>query len=233
MPDLTNIAYSDEYITHKNNIIKKVYNLKNKTKENEILEGDLKRIITEYRIEYNDKKYFCSNNKVYDNENLLLFEYLNLYHHPFFCEKVLYSNGKQYIFYKIDLYGYSVFSIDTKETFDYIPKCSFVEPFAETFIGTDIHFNKNNNVFAVGGCYWGCPIDTFLIRIDNPLEQFTHYINTHLIIEGDYDKYDDTNFVEWIENDIKLECYNIETKPYKNEMITIKEKEYMEKMVKI
>lgn len=28
----------------------------------------------------------------------------------------------------------------------------------ETFIGTDIYFNKNNNIFAVIGCYWACPI---------------------------------------------------------------------------
>ena len=128
------------------------------------------------------------------------------------------------MFYKSDLYGYSVFSIDTKETFDYYPKHK-----GETFIGTDIYFNSNNNVFAVEGCYWACPVDTFLIKIDNPLEQFKKYVNTHLIIEGDYDKYDDTKFVEWIGNDVKLECYNIEKKPYKDEIIILSKKEYMKK----
>ena len=228
MKDLTNIAYSDEYITRKSNIIDLAYNPNNKTKETEIIENDLKRVITEYRATHNDKKYFCAINKVYNTENTLLFEYFNLDHHSFFCTKITYNSGKQYLFYKADLYGYSVFSIDTKETFDYYPKYE-----GETFIGTDIYFNSNNSVFAVEGCYWACPVDTFLIKIDNPLEQFTQYVNTHLIIEGDYDKYDDTNFVEWIGNDLKLKCCNIEAKPYKDEIIILSEKEYMKKMVKI
>jgi len=228
MKDLTNIAYSDEYIIQKSNIVDLAYKPNNKTTETEIMENDLKRIITEYRVKHNDKSYFCAANKVYNPDNTLLFEYFNFYHHPFFCTKITYNNGKQYLFYKTDLYGYSVFSIDTKETFDYYPKYK-----GETFIGTDIYFNSNNNVFAVEGCYWACPVDTFLLKIDNPLKQFTEYGNTHLMIEGDYDKYDDTNFVEWIGNDIKLKCYNIEIKPYKDEIIILSEKEYMKKMAKI
>ena len=230
MKDLTNFAYSNEYIELKNKIIDLAYKPINKIKESEKNNGNLKRIISEYRTEYNEKKYFCSNNKVFD-EDKYIFEYFNLYHHPFFCEKVEYNNGNNYIFYKTNLYGYNVFEIDTKNTFDYLPKCSFSEKFAETFIGTDIHFNKNKSVFAVGGCYWACPTDVFLIKIENPLEQYENYQNIHLIIDEDYGKYEDIDFIEWENNDIKLKCYNIEIKPNKNEIILLQEKDYMERMV--
>jgi len=231
MKDLTNIAYSNDFIEHKNKIINFAYNPNNKIKDKEVIDGNLRRIITEYRTEYNGKKYFCSNNRVYEGDKFI-FEYFNLYHHPFFCEKITYTNGHEYIFYKAGLYGYRAFDIDTKNTFNYYPKCSFVGNFAETFIGTDIHFNNKNNTFAVGGCYWACPTDVFLLKIDNPLEQYERYVNLHLIIDKDYDKYEDIDFIEWENNDIKIKCYNVETEPSKNEIIIIKENEYMEKMVK-
>jgi hypothetical protein len=230
MKDLTNIAYSNDYIEYKNSIIELTYNQNNKINEKEIVDNSLKRIITEYSTENNDKKYYCSNNKVYD-ENKLIFEYFNLYHHPFFCGKIKYADEHEYLFYKTHLYGYNVFSIDMKKTFDYYPKYS--SKGGETFIGTNIYFNKNNNIFAVEGCYWACPTDTFLIKIDNPLEQFSQYINIHLIIDEDYDKYDDVNFVGWENNDIKIKCYNIETKPYKDEIIILTEEEYTNKMINV
>ena len=41
--------------------------------------------------------------------------------------KIVYSNGSEYIFYKMALYGYSTFEIKTKKTFEYLPKCSYIE----------------------------------------------------------------------------------------------------------
>ena len=225
MVDLTNVAYTDEYIKRKNMTIDLAYNSSNKLSEKEVINGNLKRIITEYAT----REYFCSNNKVYDVENKLVFEYFNVYNHYFFCNRVKYNNGREYIFYKTALYGYNVFSIDTKETFDYYPKHSFNG--GETLIGTDIHFNPHNNICAVGGCYWAGPSEIFLIEIDDPLKPFGKYINTHLIIDRAYDKYDDVDFVEWQANDIKIKCYNMETE--KNELITITEREYTEQMVEI
>ena len=62
------------------------------------------------------------------------------------------------------------------------------------------------------------------------MEQYEKYVNTHVIIDEDYEKYDDIDFIEWENNDIKLKCWNIETKPSKDEIIILKEKEYMEQM---
>jgi hypothetical protein len=228
MKDLTNIAYSDEYTELKNRIINSAYSHVNRKRDSEIIEGNLKRIIEEYRT--NDNKYFCSNNKVYDGENKLLFEYFNLYHHNFFCKEIKYNDGK-YIFYKTALYGYNVFETNTGKTFEYFPKCSFGENGVETFIATHIFFNKNNNMFAVEGCYWACPVDTFLIKIDSPLKQFDGYVNIHLIVDEDYQKYDDISFVKWENNNIEVSCLSGLEKETIEEIITLSEKEYMKKLI--
>ncbi|MHC6203051.1 hypothetical protein ACYULU_07640 [Breznakiellaceae bacterium SP9] len=104
-----------------------------------------------------------------------------------------------YIFYKEDLYGYSVFEIGTNKVFNYYPLVTFKENI-ETFIGTDIHYNVQNNIFAVEGCYWACPWDIFLFRLNNPMERFTEIINIRDLIDPEYKKYGCIDFVGWENN---------------------------------
>jgi hypothetical protein len=220
--DISNVAYSPEYMDYRNKIINETYNEKYKTGE-ETFEDDYIKIISEHYCT-KDKQYYCENNKIYKDNNLL-HEYFNIDDSCFFCEYVRYSNNTDYIFYREDLYGYSVFEVNTKKVFNYYPKATFKDK-QETFIGTDIHYNIHNNIFAVGGCYWACPYDTFLIKIDNPMERFNGLINIREIIDPGYKKYDDIDFVEWENNDIVLKI------EYK-EIIKITEKEYMEKIINI
>jgi hypothetical protein len=219
--DINNIAYSPEYMDYRNKIINKTYNEKHKTGE-ETFEDDCLKIISEYYCT-KDKEY-CEKNKIYKNNNLL-HEYFNLYDQGFFCEYIKYSNGMDYIFYKEDLYGYSVFEVNTKNVFNYYPRATFKDQ-EETFIGTDIHYNIKNNIFAVGGCYWACPSDVFLLKTGNPMEQFIGLINIHEIIDPGYKKYNDIDFMEWEKNDIILKVEH-------KEIIKITEKEYMDKIIKI
>lgn len=220
--DIANVAYSSEYLDYRNKIIIEAYNKEYKTGE-EIFENNPIKVICEYYYTNNNK--YCGNYNIYKNNNLL-HKYFNLDDSSvFFCEYIKYSNGRDYIFYKEDLYGYSVFEIDTENIFNYYPKATFTDN-EETFIGVDIHYNINNNIFAVGGCYWACPSDVFLIKIDNPMKQFNGLINIHEIIDPGYEKYDDIDFIKWENNDIVLK---IEDK----EIIKITEKEYMNKIIMI
>jgi hypothetical protein len=218
--NIDNVAYSPEYLDYRNRIINETYNEEYKTGEGKTENSDLK-ITHEYYIK--DEKY-CEYNKIYRNNNLL-HEYFNLYDQSFFCEYVKYSNGFDYIFYKEDLYGYSVFEINTKDVFNYYPTATFKDN-EETFIGLDIHYNMNNNIFAVGGCYWACPYDVFLIKTNNPMEQFSELIYIREIIDPRHHKYDDIDFVRWENNDIIL-------KLEREEIINLTEKEYMKKIIKI
>jgi hypothetical protein len=222
--DLTNVAYSQEYLNRRNEIIEKAFKPEYKTEEYENFDGDIKRIITPYLFE----NYYCSHNIVYEN-NIRLHEYFSIYNHPFFCTKINFSNGKKYLCYKEDLYGYSVFEIETNKVFNYYPAKSLNGDDRETFIGTDIHYNPLNNIVAVGGCYWACPSDVYLFKIDDPLKEFTEYADVHLLIDAEYDDYDDIDFVEWQNKDIKLKCFQNEGE----KIVLLKEEEYKTKMKKI
>ncbi|MCL2014618.1 MAG: hypothetical protein FWG68_00040 [Defluviitaleaceae bacterium] len=242
MKNLTNFAYSEKYTKYKNETIDLVFKPANKKAEVERISGDLRRIVTDYEIPSENPQYsgvFCSHNAVYEN-NAVLFEYFSIYSNPFFCDKIAYSNGSKYVFYKTDLYGYSVFDMKSRKTFDYFPQCSFwdsdkdtaenLEIVKETFIATDIHFNFGD-MFAVGGCYWACPSGVFLVKISDPMRQFEEYLDLATLIDG-YDKYDDIDFLGWDGNAIKLKCASTEP-PYNTEIITISEQEYLGKMIKI
>ena len=219
--DLSNVAYSQEYLKYRNERISSVLSPENKTKEVIREESGYTRII----ISYQKERYICSENKVYNMNKDLIHEYINLYQHPFFCTPIQYSNGKMYLFYKEELYGYSVFDMESKEVFRYIPQESFSG--GETFIATDIYYNATHDLIAAEGCYWACPVDTFLLRIEDPMKQFDKYLNFHELLDSDYEKYDDICFSSWSENGIDLKCYNILSEPCKDELVQITESDYL------
>ena len=226
--DIGNIAYSPEYIDYRNDIISSAYRPENKgSEEAGQMQADwfrnngMKMVVEEYCE--NEKRHYCAHTKMYKND-IMLHEYFNVYHQGFFCEYIAYSNGQDYIFYKEDLYGYSVFEVSGKRVFNYFPASTFKDR-EETFIGTDIHYNAGNNIFAVGGCYWACPCGIFLVKIDNPLEQFTGLLDMHEMLG--YDKYGDFDFIAWENNDLILKAQGREGE----ETITVTEKEYMKNMI--
>jgi hypothetical protein len=216
--DLSNAAYSPEYINYRYKIINKVYDQKNKTNEEIFEYENFKKIIEYYPAK--DKEY-CAKIKIYSRNNKLLHEYFNVYDQNLFCEYIKYNNGLDYIFYKEDLYGYSVFEVNTKKVFNYYPLATFNEV-AETFIGTNIHYNVHNNIFAVEGCYWACPWDIFLFKLDNPMERFTEILNIRELIDPGYKKYNNIDFVGWENNNIKLKS--------KTNEIILSEGEYKNKL---
>ncbi|GHU57678.1 hypothetical protein FACS189444_0150 [Spirochaetia bacterium] len=228
--DLTNIAYSENYINYRDRVINLVFSERNKTDENELINDGLKIISNIYNTVSDDKNYFCNNVKVFINDKLI-HNYFNLYTQLFFCKNIKYKNGKNYLFYKEDLYGYSVLDIETNIVFNYYPKATF-ENNIETFIGTDIHYN-NGNLFAVGGCIWACPYDTLIIKINNPMEMFSEFISIHQMLDKGYKKYEDIDFIEWEVSNIKLKFENTELYKPQNEIIILKEEEYKDKLVKI
>jgi hypothetical protein len=226
--DISNVAYSQEYKNYRNGIITKAYNPKYKTNE-EIFENNDIKIITEHYLSEGNMlrqdNAYCGYNKIYNKNNELLHDYFNIYDQSFFCDYIKFSNGFCYIFYREDLYGYSVFDINNKNVFNYYPLATFKEQ-KETFIGIDIHYNINNNIFAINGCYWACPYDVFLIKIDDPMKEFTDLINIHEILDPGYEKYDDIEFVGWENNDIKLKIED-------QTILILQEEEYKNKMIRI
>jgi hypothetical protein len=79
------------------------------------------------------------------------------------------SDGKKYLVFTIDLYGYSVMDLSDYRIYHYIPEESF-KLNAETFIWTEVLYCKKNNFLAVYGCFWACPYDTIFLDFTNPIE---------------------------------------------------------------
>jgi len=86
-----------------------------------------------------------------------------------FCKLITHSNGKRYLIFRRDLYGYSLLEIETLRDFHYFPACH-LKPNAETFIWTDVLYNSNSNLMVVDGCYWACPWDLALVDFSDPLQ---------------------------------------------------------------
>ena len=222
--DLTNVAYTDDYLNKREKMIAAVIRPENVTDTETIAaEGEYSRTVICYGTMVDGLRYSCSHNKVYDQNGMLIHEYTSLYDHSFFCTPVTHSDGRRYLAYKEDLYGYSVLNLETKETFRYIPAESWNS--GETFIVTDIVCNPENDIIAAGGCYWACPTGTFLFEVKDPMKQFNRYLDLQTIL-GEYDKYDDIEFQEWEGSDILLKGYNIEQEPYHNEIIKVTRAEY-------
>lgn len=140
----------------------------------------------------------------------ILYEYCCFYNHPrYFTEFIYHQNGHRYFPFHINLYGISYLDIDTLETFNYIPEGYphlYPAPMGESFIITDIHYDKNTNLIAYGGCYWGGGGEVMVGDFSNPLNFNPHLINIHTILDPDYDNIEDIDFKEWHDGKLYVKC---------------------------
>ena len=110
--------------------------------------------------------------------------------------RISHQNGRQYLAFKQDLYGYSVLDIEAGRDYQYYPKGSF--PMGETFIWAIFYYNPRNNILAVDGCYWACPPSIVLADFADPMEDLVYIdINDH-----NGDGYQDIEFARWDGTDL-------------------------------
>lgn len=117
-----------------------------------------------------------------------------------FSEFLEHSNGHRYFAYHRDLYGISYFDLDTKEVYDYIPEGNIHDQrykTGESFIITDIHYDKAENLVAYGGCYWAGCSEVMIGELSDPLNFVPYLVNIHELVDPDYENYDDIDFVRW------------------------------------
>lgn len=204
--DLTNVAYSAEYQTLCN--------------EQDMLfaptnKGDVDVISLEQKYEVEVVSYqwkspeggVCSGHlgtlycgkerlhswKCYDDSS----SFFRLIHH---------SDGNDYLLFRQELYGFSVYNITTDESFQYLPKESFGE--GETFIWTDVSYHAENNLLAVSGCYWACPWSVYIVDFASPLSVPKFQLDIRDYIDGaaGCEEIDDLDFETWLDDGVLLKC---------------------------
>jgi len=141
---------------------------------------------------------------------------------------IIHQDGKKYLVFNKDMYGYCVLDLATKEVFDYFPAESFPE--GETFIWCVLHYNPLNNIMAVEGCYWACPYSIVLVDFSHPMKECVQIDASDFISPG-YDKYGHIDFVEWSGKDLVLQA-ETNTEPEQKKLLIIPEDEYMEWLAK-
>lgn len=138
-----------------------------------------------------------------------VYEYLCTYDHEPFCEFIYHNNGHRYYPFHIDLYGISYMDVDTLEVYNYIPEGYQHDSdylLGESFIITDIHYDRESGLIAYGGCYWAGPSNVMvgdfscLPGCGYPLEDMQN------LIDPDYDQYDELDFECWNEGKLCLKC---------------------------
>lgn len=183
------MAYSEEYQKYRatfDYIFTKEYEHDKEIKP--IFNGDFTLETTYYSERHNNPNChrYLSKAKVYDFNKNKVAEFCNIDHSVDFFSEVEHSNGKRYLFFSIDLCGYSILDLSNYRIYHYVPEESFQQG-KETFIWTDTFYCMKNNILAVTGCYWGCPFSTHFYDFSSP------EVLPYDLIYSSYDMKDEIN----------------------------------------
>lgn len=178
------------------------------------------------------ERFFCgevegctlqaTENILLDDSGKELYQWRNIDNDSEFYKIIEHGDGCSYLIFRIDLYGYSVLNLSAMKDFHYIPSGSFPE--GETFIWIDVFYNQINNMLAVLGCYWACPLGVMLLDFSHPMEEpcFLADISEH--IGAQYDSDANVDFLEWHNTDLILSAVHHQTGT--KETICLSEAEY-------
>jgi len=123
--------------------------------------------------------------EVYSHKNKLIFEQkcYDDRHSPFY---ILHANGMEYLFFWLDLYGYSIFNLTTRTAYHYIPE--EVLAGGETFIWTDITYSGTDKIVAEG-CFWACDHEFEIYDFSAPEKLPYKLLVKHEDLEPDYNNW--------------------------------------------
>ncbi len=188
---MKNIAYSIKYQNVRAQLICAVFIPGNllETERIEIGSG-LYAKRGRYCCTFDGFNHSASETNIYNAGGDRVYRYLNINDDAEFLTLIHHSNGRQYLLFRIDLYGYGIYDIAAGKDFFYIPDE------AETFIWVDPFYNSANDILAVEGCYWACPGDIIILDFEKPMAE-TRWFCLRDKLDAGYEKYDDIDFVRW------------------------------------
>ena len=162
-----NVAYSTEYnkkrmdsmdILDEKNFIEK--------EETILSNGDLV-VFRNYEKIDGDRRYSGSMLSLHRKCNTIFTFDMSVDSGCLICNDIIkHQNGKQYLLFRTELYGYSVLNLKTLEVHHYIPSGSITGE--ESFIWCEAVYCNKNNLLYVSGCYWACPYSTLVVDFSHP-----------------------------------------------------------------
>ncbi|MCL2678482.1 MAG: hypothetical protein FWE85_05460 [Clostridiales bacterium] len=224
---MNNVAYTDEYQKDRAEYEDQLFRVAAFVdEEHHRLTDELTRKTKNFFWHQEDYAHHpCSQNEIINSSGDILYSYSSVDSSAGFCKVFAHSNGKEYAVFSRELYGYSVLDLSSMQDFHYIPAESFApfgEMHGETFIWCDVHYNRQNNLLAVEGCFWAYPYSVLLVDFTNPMQDAPQ-IDVNGFINKDPDDYVGIDFAAWDNTDLVLSVYGED-----GVKITVKQEEYLE-----
>ena len=105
---------------------------------------------------YDGDLHLCgSESELLDNEGKVRYAWRNLDTDGAFCSLFRHRNGKHYLIFRTELYGYSVLEVESGQEMHYVPACVHPEEgqkAEEVFIWTGVDYDPHADLLAVIGC---------------------------------------------------------------------------------
>lgn len=151
---------------------------------------------TDYYTGQGRYQLHAARHRLLDSGGQVVYTWDNLDFDGEFCKLISHANGRRYLVFREDLYGYSVLEVETGRTMHYIPEKSWPldgRQGKETFIWTNVAYDAATSLLAVWGCYWACPNGTLLLDFSDPLEEqdWKRWLDVQDVVDPDLDIYDD------------------------------------------
>ena len=123
---------------------------------------------------YDGDLHLCgSESELLDNKGKVRYAWRNLDTDGEFCSLFRHRNGKHYLIFRTELYGYSVLEVESGQEMHYVPACVHPEEgqkAEEVFIWTGADYDPHTDLLAVIGCIWACPYSTIVLDFSCPLQ---------------------------------------------------------------
>ena len=152
--------------------------------------------------------------EVYNNKNKLIFEQ-KCYDDRQFLSYILHANGMEYLFFGLDLYGYSIFNLTTRTAYHYVPEDVLVGG-GETFIWTNVVYSETDKI-AVEGCFWACNHEFEIYDFSEPEKLPYKRLIKHEDLEPEYNNW--LKPIGWTTSDEYAYDEQIEVKEHVYEMV--------------
>lgn len=172
--------------------------------------------VATYIKEINEQRTALSKDTIKKSDEIIYEYYYESFHLKPFTDFIYHSNGHRYWAFKVSLYGISCLDVDTLEVYNYIPEGYEHEEermCGESFIVADVHYDKESNLIAYGGCYWGGNYEIMVGDFSNPLDFNPHLVSIIDIVDPDGDlAYEDYDFYfkEWKNGRLYVRCEKTE-----------------------